>query len=207
MNSKQRSDDWFKVREGRFTASRISDLLGVHGFGKTGKTYIFEKASEIVFGIDEEENITTHDMQRGINLEPLAFRKFQELKQFDFLEVQPTFFFPFNDYAGASPDGLVGSDAILEIKCPRSKKFFTLVALGKDAIDDSYYDQMQMQMLCSNSLKCHFFNYVIFNGKEMWHELIVERDEKRIEFIKERLEQAVKIRDEFVQYLINNKQF
>lgn len=204
---KQRSNDWFNLRQGRFTASRITELLGKQGFGLTGENYIFEKAVEIVYGIDEDENLTTFDMQRGINLEPLAFRKFKELKEFDFIDVKESYFFPYTNNAGASPDGIVGDDAILEIKSPRSKKFFKLVAKGLEAIDQIYYDQMQMQMLCSNSKKCYFFNYIIFNGQEMWHEIIVERDEKRIDFIKERIEQAVKIRDEFVQYLIENKQF
>jgi len=203
----QRSDDWFKARLGRFTASLITDLLGDKGLGLTGDTYAFEKACEIVYGIDEEEDFSSFDMKRGVELEPLAFRKFQEMKDLEFIDVKESYFFPFTDNAGASPDGLVGNDAILEIKCPRSKKFFKLVAKGVSAIDKIYIHQMQMQMLCSNSQRCHFFNYIIFNGVEMWHELIVERDEKIIELIKERIKEAVKIRDEYVEYLIKNQQF
>lgn len=203
----QRSKEWFEERRGRFTASSIHKLLGVRGFGQTGEDYIFEKASEIVFGIDEnEQDFVTFDMQRGINLEPLAFDKFSEIKQFDFLEVGKIGFLRYGENSGASPDGLV-SDGCLEIKCPRPQKFFRLVAKGYDAIDSNYIDQMQFQMLCSNTDKCYFFNYIIYNGKEMYHEIIVERDEKRIEFIKERIEQATKLRDEFVQYLLDNKQF
>lgn len=203
----QRSDEWFEARKGRFTASPISKLLGVRGLGKTGEDYIFEKAIEIVYGLDEEDNLTTFDMKRGIELEPLAFRKFKDIKELDFIEVQETTFFPLGNDYGASPDGLVGNDAILEIKCPRPKKFFNLVAKGKEAIDSDYIDQMQMQMLCTNSIKAYFFNYIIFNSVEMWHEIIVERDEKRIDFIKDRIKDAVLLRDEYVQQLINNKQF
>jgi putative phage-type endonuclease len=205
--NQQRSKEWFDERLGRFTASRISELLGGKGLGLTGEGYVFEKAVEIVFGKDEDDDFTTFDMKRGVELEPLAFRKFQEIKELEFIEVQEAYFFPFKEYAGASPDGIVGSNAVLEIKCPRSGKFFNLVAKGIDAIDKAYIDQMQMQMMCSNSIKCHFFNYLIFNGVEMWHEIIVNRDEKRIDLIKERLEIAVKLRDEFVEYLIKEKQF
>jgi exodeoxyribonuclease (lambda-induced) len=204
---KQRSKEWFDARLGRFTASRISELLGVRGLGLTGENYAFEKACELVYGVDEEEDFETFDMRRGTELEPIAFRKFKELKQFEFLDVKESTFFPFGENAGSSPDGLVGEDAILEIKCPRSKKFFKLVALGADAIDSGYYDQMQMQMMCTNSNRCYFFNYIIFKGKEMWHEIIVERDEKRIEFIKQRIIEATKLRDEFISYLTNNQQF
>jgi putative phage-type endonuclease len=203
----QRSSDWFDARKGRFTASDIHKLLGVRGLGQTGESYVFEKAVEEVFGLDEEDTFVSNDMQRGITLEPLAFRKFKELKEFDFLDVQETTFFSFGSHAGASPDGLVGNTAILEIKCPRPTKFFNLVAKGIDAIDKEYIAQMQMQMLCTNSNKAYFFNYIIFNGKEMWHEIEVERDEKMIELIKNRIDEAIKIKQDFVQYLITNKQF
>jgi putative phage-type endonuclease len=205
--NQQRSKEWFDERKGRFTASRISELLGVKGLGLTGENYAFEKAVELVYGVDEEESFVSFDMQRGINLEPLAFRKFKEIKELDFIEVKESYFFPYTDDAGASPDGIVGEDAILEIKCPRPNKFFKLVAKGIDAIDSGYMDQMQMQMLCSNSVQCHFFNYIIFNGIEMWHEIIVPRNEKRIELIKERITEASKLRSEYVQYLTENKQF
>lgn len=204
---KQRSKEWFAVREGRFTASRIGELLGVKGLGLTGENYAFEKATELVYGVDEEENFETFDMKRGTELEPIAFRKFKELKEFDFLDVQEATFFPLGDNAGSSPDGLVGHDEILEIKCPRSTKFFKLVAQGKEVIDKGYLDQMQMQMLCTNSKRCYFFNYIIFRGREMWHEIIIDRDEERIELIKKRIEEATKLRNEFVEYLTNNQQF
>lgn len=207
MSCQQRSEEWYKMRLGRFTASRISELLGVKGLGLTGEGYAFEKACEIVFGEDEEDRFVSFDMQRGIELEPLAFRKFQELKEMEFINVKESFFFPFKDYAGASPDGLVGDDACLEIKCPKAKKFFKLVAEGEKAIDKSYVDQMQKQMLSSNSKRCHFFNYIIFKGEEMWHEIIINRDEERIKFIEERLELGLKKRDEYVEILKTKKQF
>lgn len=203
----QRSKEWYNLRLGKFTASEIHKLLGVKGLGLTGEGYIFEKACELVFGIDEEENFTSFDMQRGINLEPMAFRKFKELKELDFIDVKESYFFPYGEDAGASPDGVVGNDAILEIKCPRSSKFFKYLKYGADEIDNVYMAQMQFQMLCSNSVRAHFFNYIIFKGQEMWHEIIVERDEKIIDLIKERLVLAIKLRNEFVEYLTNNKQF
>ena len=204
----QRSEDWFEARKGRFTASDIHKLLGVRGLGQTGESYIFEKAVEEVFGLeDKEDEFISKDIQRGVTLEPLAFRKFKELKEFDFLDIQETTFFPYGSHAGASPDGLVGNDAILEIKCPRPTKFFNLVAKGIEAMDKEYIAQMQMQMLFTNSNKAYFFNYIIFNGKEMWHEIEVQRDEKMIDLIKKRIEQAKKIKQDFVEYLITNKQF
>lgn len=204
--SEQRSDEWFEMRRGKFTASDIDRMLGKEGLKMTNdaiETYCEEKAVELVFGKDEEDSFQSADMIRGVMLEPLAFRKFQELKLLEFLSVEECSFFPFGDSAGASPDGIVSDDACLEIKCPRPKKFFNLVRKGYEAIDKVYISQMQFQMLCSNSKRCHFFNYIIFNGKEYWHEIIVERDDVFIEFIKERLDKCIKLRDEFVQYYLS----
>lgn len=203
----QRTQEWRDVRKGKFTASPIIKILGKQGLGKTGEAHCFEKAVELVFGIDEEESFESWDMRRGINLEPVAFDKFKELKYFDFIDVAPAFFFPLGEDAGASPDGVTTDNGILEIKCPRSSKFFNLIDKGKEAIDAEYYAQMQMQMLCSNSTHAYFFNYIIFKGQPMWHEIVVERDDEMIGLIKERLPIAVKLRNEYVQYLIDKKQF
>lgn len=205
----QRSPEWYSARKGRPTASQISRILGKETLATTKsalETYADELANEIVFGIDEEEDFVSFDVRRGIELEPIAFDKFSELKFLEFIDVEKCGFFVMGE-CGASPDGLVGRDAVLEIKCPRPNKFFGLVRKGYDAIDQKYIDQMQMQMMCTNSVRAYFFNYIIFNGKEMWHEIIVNRDEERIELIKKRVDMVVALRDEFVEYLIKNRQF
>jgi len=75
----QRSKEWYETRRGRFTASEIHKLMGIKGMGATGETYCFEKAVEIAFGIDEDDDFTSYDMKRGIELEPKAFAKFKEM--------------------------------------------------------------------------------------------------------------------------------
>jgi len=206
----QRSKEWFEIRRGKVTASSVSRILGKEGLKMTNdaiETYAEEKAIELVYGADEEDNFTSSDMQRGIELEPLAFRKFQELMILQFVPVQEATFFPYGEDAGASPDGLVSDDECLEIKCPRPKKFFKLVRVGLPAIDAEYFAQMQFQMLCTKSKRCHFFNYIIYNGKEMWHHFIVERDEEFINHIISRIEKVVKLRNEFMQYYLEKQQF
>lgn len=203
-NTEQRTQDWKIERFGKFSASEIIKLLGVRGLGETGKTYAIEKAIEELYG-EMEENFISFDMQRGIELEPLAFAKFKELKELDFLEVENCSFFKFNEHAGASPDGLVSDDAVLEIKCPKSTTFFELVATNE--IDKKYYAQIQMQMLCTNRNKAYFFNYLIHEGTEYHHEIIVERDEDMIELIKQRLDEAIEIKKEYINKINTNKQW
>lgn len=203
-NSEQRSEDWKKERYGKFSASEIYKLLGIKALGETGKSYAIEKAIEELYG-EMEENYVTADMERGINTEPLAFAKFKELKGLEFLEVSNCSFFKFGEHAGASPDGLVSNNSVLEIKCPKSTTFFKLVATNE--IDAKYYAQMQMQMLCTGSDRAYFFNYLIHDGTEYYHEIIVQRDEEMIEKIKNRLEQAIEIKTEYINLINKNKQW
>jgi exodeoxyribonuclease (lambda-induced) len=198
-NAIQRSETWFKERYGKFTASEIHKLLGVRGLGETGKSYAIEKAIEQLYG-QVEDSYRGADMQRGVDLEPHAFKKFQEMHP----EATESFMFPYGEHAGASPDGVVGKDAILEIKCPRATKFFKIVA--DESIDKEYYAQMQMQMLCSNSDKAYFFNYCVIDGEEFHHTIEVKRDEEMISLIKERLEEAITIKEAYIEKINNNIQ-
>lgn len=143
-------------------------------------------------------------MARGIDLEPLAFAKFAELKESEFLEVTECGFFSVGNY-GASPDGLVGSDAILEIKCPTKSTFFKLVA--NNEVDPKYYAQMQLQMLATKRNKAHFFNYLIIDGKEYHHEIIVDKNDAFCENMLKRIEEATEIKNEFINKINNNKQW
>lgn len=200
----QRTNEWKEQRYGKFTASKIIELLGTKELGKTGKSYAIEKAIEELYG-EMEEDFVSYDMQRGTENEPLAFAKFKELKSLEFLEVSECGFFNFEEHAGASPDGLVSDNAILEIKCPKSTTFFKLVATNE--VDQKYYAQMQMQMLCTGREKAYFFNYLIHEGTEYHHEIIIERDEVIINKIKDRLKEAIEIKNEYIIKINKNRQW
>ena len=200
----QRSDEWHKQRKGKFTASEIYKLMGIKALGETGKGYAFDKAIEELYG-ETEETFVSYDMQRGIELEPLAFAKFQELEDPEFLQVETCGFFNFGEDAGASPDGLVGEDAILEIKCPKPSTFFKLVATNE--IKDQYLYQMQLQMMATNRNKAHFFNYCIIDGIEYWHEIIVTKDDVICDKMEERIKEASELKQEYINNLNNNKQW
>lgn len=205
----QRTDDWFKIREGRFTASGISRLLGKETLAKTKQsidTYAFEKAIESLYG-REEEGFISEDMQRGVNQEPLAFKLFKDLKSYEFLDVIEVGFYKYGNHAGASPDGLVSDNSNLEIKCPRRNKFFKLVANGVSEVDSSYVAQMQMQMLCTDTEKSYFINYYLENSIQYWHEIIIERDESTIDLIKKRIEIATEIKLNYIEKIKKNSQW
>lgn len=66
---------------------------------------------------------------------------------------------------------------------------------------------MQMQMLCTNSDHGYFFNYLIDNGQEFWHEIFVPRDEAMIDLIKSRLDIAIELKNDFIEKLNAQKQW
>lgn len=205
----QRSKEWFKIREGRFTASEIHRLLGKEGLARTKQSidsFAFEKAVETLYGREEIE-LNNFDIQRGVTLEPLAFKLFKELKECEFLETKETGFHTYGENAGASPDGLVSDNSNLEIKCPRRNKFFKIVANGFDEIDAKYKAQMQMQMLATKTEKTYFLNYHLENSLEHWHIIEVPRDEKQIDLIKKRIEIGTEIKLDYIEKINNNRQF
>ena len=175
-------------------------------FGDLAISYISEKANEIIFGRNLE-SITTADIQRGIELEPFAFAKLKELKGLEFIDVKECSFFEICKDSGATPDALVGEKMIAEIKCPRPSKFFKLVQNGEKEIDIQYIYQMQMQMLATNTESCIFFNFIIYNGVEMWHEIEIKRDDVIISDIKKRIKKASLKRDEIIIKINKNLQF
>jgi putative phage-type endonuclease len=201
----QRSNEWFEQRSGRFTASEIYKLMGVKGLGLTGEDYAFQKACEIVFGRNEDDNFMSFDMQRGVELEPLAYKCFKDMMSMDFVEVSKADFIEIDANSGGSPDGIVGENEPLEIKCPKSDTFFKVVLT--DEIDQKYYDQMQFQMIATGGNQAHYFVYYIHNGKEMYHHIKVARDEQRIELMKDRINQIVEKRDQFIEILKSKKQW
>ena len=200
----QRTNEWHEQRKGKFTASEVYKLMGARGLGETGKTYAIEKAIDELFGITEERFVS-YDMERGTTLEPLAFNKIKELFDLDFIDVTNCGFFTKDENSGSSPDGLIGSDGILEIKCPRTETFFKVVAT--DEIDSKYFYQMQKQMDDTNRTYAIFFNYCIIDGEEFWHQIRLERCQETIDQINERITEAVEIKNKFINQINTNKQW
>jgi hypothetical protein len=181
--------------------------MGIKGLGETGKTLAFEKAIEIVFGRDPEWNVETWDMKRGTEQEQHAFVLFERLMARKFIKVEKAAFFPLGENSGSSPDGIINKNAVLEIKCPRPEKFFKIVHQGIEAIDKDWLDQMQLEMKSTNSEKAYFFIYLQWQGKELHHTIEIPFDEQRCALILQRIDEAVILRDQFVQELRSNIQF
>lgn len=176
--------------------------MGEKGIGEIGKTYCKQRAQDIVFGRDTSQKFTTYSIQRGLELEPIAFDFFAER---NFFELYPAEFYFYNDNSGAIPDATTSNNGCVEIKCPGNEKVLDLIIDEK--IPKEHICQMEMEMMSTGFDHCHYFNFGIRNGEYIFHEIIVKEDKIRQELIAERIDQAVKIRDQYVQELLNNKQF
>ena len=201
----QRSEEWFEARRGRFTASEIHRLLGKESLKRTKDAidnFAFEKAIEVVHGVFREE-IYSADIKRGVEQEPMAFKLISDKKALDFIPVENCNFYPFKESGGASPDGIIGEDTILEIKCPKRAKFFRSQIMKVEDIETKYYAQMQMQMMATGRGKAIFVNYYIENGVEHHSEILVPFDNEMASLIEERLDMAQAIRDVYVAKLTN----
>jgi putative phage-type endonuclease len=196
----QRTNEWYTARKGLVTASKVIDILGQKALGLTGEGYAADLALAVLFPDYEEDSYTSPDMQRGIDLEPLAFNWFSTKMAEEFTEVQNCGFYAVDNIIGASPDGFVGEDAVLEIKCPRPKAFLKVVT--ENYIDPKYYAQMQCQMYCTNRIKAYYVNYIIINGTEQGYTIEISRDEALIHKMLERAKETIEIRDRIInEYL------
>lgn len=150
INCKQKSDEWFSLREKRVTASHAQ---AIGNCGRGLDSYIVEKMSAY-YSMNEPEQYINNDIARGNELEAeaatiYAFETGEKTKTVGFVI--------YNDYVGCSPDLFVEHDGLAEIKCPNDKTYFQLLLGAK--IDTKYVWQMQMQMLCCDLKWCDFVVY------------------------------------------------
>ena len=150
----QLSEEWFTARLGKVTASRVKDVMAKtkSGPAATRTNYMMELLCQRLTG-KREESFTSAAMQRGTDLEPIA-RMTYELNTGN--EVTEAEFIVHPEYSamGASPDGFVGDDGLIEVKCPNTAKH--LACIQSDSYDKQYYPQMQFQMACTGRKWCDF---------------------------------------------------
>jgi putative phage-type endonuclease len=152
----QGSDGWFEARRGLVGASRIIDVMAKtkSGYSASRKNYMAQLLIERLTG-ETQDTFTSAAMQWGTECEPYA-REAYEIRTGEIVEQVGFIKIP-DMMAGASPDGLVGDDGLLEIKCPNSATHIDTLLTQK--IDRKYLLQMQWQMLATDRNWCDFVSY------------------------------------------------
>lgn len=157
MADLQRTPEWFQARLGKVTASRISDVMArtKTGWGAGRKNYMAELVAERLTGT-RAEGFVNAAMQWGTDMEPEARAAYEFYRDATVVEagfeLHPTI-----ADSGASPDGLVGDDGLIEIKCPGTAQHIETLLGG--TVAEKYILQMQWQMACTGRQWCDFISY------------------------------------------------
>ena len=153
----QGSAEWLSMRLGKVTASKVKDVL-TKGRGntpsKTSETYMMELIAEILTG-QSKPFFENDAMKWGTETEPQA-RAMYSVNN-NFVDVKEVAFVEHNDQIGISPDGLIGDDGLLEIKCPNTTTQLKR-ALSDDYSSD-YKAQIQMQLWVTEREWCDFVSF------------------------------------------------
>lgn len=153
----QGSEEWIKARLGKLTASRMSDAIArtKTGWGASRANLKAALIAERLTGVPQD-TYTNAAMQWGTETEPQARSAYEF---FNDVTVEQVGFIdhPKILMAGASPDGLVGTDGLLEIKAPNTATQIETLLSG--AIPDKYIVQMQFQMACTGRKWCDFASF------------------------------------------------
>jgi putative phage-type endonuclease len=153
----QGSEEWKLARCGSLGASRLADAVArtKTGYGASRANLMAELLVERLTGLPTE-GYTNAAMQWGTEKEPEARAAYEFRADVDVAQVGIATH-PSISGTHASPDGLIGEDGMLEIKCPNTATHVETL-LG-DEIAGKYVTQMQWQMACTGRKWCDFVSY------------------------------------------------
>jgi len=160
MSDDQRTNEWFAARIGKVTASKVADLMAKtkSGYSASRDNYMAQLVVERITNT-RAESFSSAAMEWGTNQEPFARAAYEAARGVMVEEVgfvqHPTI-----EWAGASPDGFVNDDGLVEIKCPNTATMIDTLLTEK--VPQKYFIQMQMQMASTKRAWC---DYVVFDPR------------------------------------------
>ena len=211
----QRTEEWFKKRAGRVTGSSVGAILGLSPFMK--REDVMRNMVRQYHNAPSEftGNVATN---YGTYNEPNALADY-ELK-FN-TKVVETGFHTFEDWLGASPDGLIGDDVLIEVKCPYGLRDKNPPEFKSIDYQSHYWMQMQIQLFVTGRQWCHFYQWsahgymletVQFNPlaieeylpklKDFYNEYLVERELPQAQKYLEEKRQQVRCEGQVERYLM-----
>lgn len=154
----QGSDEWKAARLGHVSASNVAAVMSKTkdgGESATRRTYKIKLVAERMTGL-AQETYKNAAMEWGNEQEPFARMAYESMKG---LLVDKTGFWkhPSKEWIGVSPDGLVGDDGLIEIKCPNTTTH--LEYLWDEVVPTEYRKQIQMQLWVTGRQWCDFVSY------------------------------------------------
>ncbi len=197
----QGTAEWIQMRTGCVTGSRVADVMAKlvrkNGEAATRQAYKAEIVSEILTGRAADHYVSpamewgkeneifarsVYEVEIG-SIEPIGFALHSTIKRF-----------------GASPDGLVGSDGLVEFKCPNTATHIDYILAG--IVPAEYHWQMLAEMACAERQWCDFVSYdprlpkrlqLFVRRFERDNVRIAAMEEEVVKFLAEVDEQIVKL--------------
>lgn len=196
IKAEQRTPEWFEARLGRATASRFGDIMAKtrSGYSASRKNYLAEL---LIQRLTKQipDNYQSPAMLWGVENEPVAVLQYT-LETGNGVE-ETSLWLHDEIEAGASPDGLVGKDGLIEVKCPNSATHIETLHTGK--LPTQYKAQVQGQMWVTNRNWCDFISYDPRLPENA--QMIVIRVERDDEYIKELVEEVESFLNELEEEL------
>ena len=157
VDCEQGGEIWKAARLGKVTASRMADMTAKtkSGWGASRANYLAELVAERLTGAPAER-YTNAAMEWGTENEAAARSVYEMMRDCTVHQIGAVLH-PSIDMALASPDGLVGSDGLVEIKCPNTATHIDTLLTG--AVPDKYLKQMQFQMACTGRAWCDWVSF------------------------------------------------
>jgi putative phage-type endonuclease len=189
------------LRAGKVTASRVADVLSKVKSGESAgrKNLKMDLVAERLTG-KPTDSFTNSAMQWGTEQEPFARIAYEAYRNL-FVEQIPFMDHPTIEWFGCSPDGLVGEDGLIEIKCPNTTTHIEYLQEGKPP--SKYIPQMMAQMACTGRKWCDFASFDPRMPEEL--QLFVVRLNRDDAYIQEMEAEVKKFLDEVEQVLAQLK--
>lgn len=181
VNCEQNSAEWLAARCGSLGASSIADMVAKTrtGWGASRFNLAAKLVCERLTGTPQE-SYTNAAMQWGHDTEPQARAMYEFMRDVAVQQVGLVLH-PSISKSHASPDGLVGDDGLIEIKCPNTATH--IETLLSEDVEGKYVKQMQWQMACCGRAWCDFVSFDPRLPAEM--QMFVQRVPRDDEFIAE----------------------
>ena len=195
INCVQGEPEWFKARIGSIGGSSIASVVAA-GQGKMRKSLLYTLAGEILSGV-KYEGYRNADMDRGVEQEADARNVYAMEREVEVVQVGLV---KQNEFRHFSPDGLIGTDGMVEIKCVIPKVQVETIDTGK--VDGGYIKQIQWGLFICKRYWADFISWSpLVVDCPIWIKR-VERDEK---LIKELIGGAEKFIDELKSLVLKIK--
>lgn len=188
----QRSPEWYAARLGKVTASRVADVIAKtkSGYSASRANYMAELVCERLTG-RSGDFFQNAAMVWGTETEPMA-RSAYEAHSGNLVTETGLVLHPSITDAGASPDGLIDEDGLVEIKCPNTATHID--TLLDEKVPSKYVTQIMWQMACTGRKWCDFVSYdprmpehmqIFVKRVERDDEIIIELEREVEKFLSE----------------------